>query len=148
MTGIMPFNRRNSNIANAGFEDFYNMFDNFFGDRWIQGRNTDRDIFKIDVKEAENKYTVEAELPGVKKEEINLNAADKMLSISVIREENADEERENFIHRERRSSSMSRSVRLANANLGDIKAKLDNGVLTVIVPKQDLKSENRKIEIE
>ncbi|MCL1982450.1 MAG: Hsp20 family protein [Clostridiales bacterium] len=123
-------------------------FEGFFGDRWLQSRNIASDVFKIDVMEKDNKYVVEAELPGIQKSEINLDAYDKMLSISVNREEKIDEEKENYIHRERRSSSMRRGVRLADANYGEITAKLDNGVLTVVVPKQDKNANSRKIEIQ
>ena len=132
MTGLMPFN----------------MFDDFLGDRWIQSRNIGNEAFKIDVKENDNDYLIEAEIPGVKKDEINLNIYDKILSISVSREEKVNEEKDNYIHRERRLSSMSRNVRLAGANLNSVKAKLEEGVLTVTVPKQDKINEPRKIEIE
>ena len=148
MTGLIPFNRKNSNLADAGFDDFYNMFDNFLGDRWLESKNVGRDVFKIDVKEAETGYIVEAELPGIKKNEINLNVDDKMLTISVTREEKATEEKDNYIHRERRATSMSRSIRLAGANLSDIKAKLEEGILTVSVPKQSKVPDSRRIEIE
>jgi len=148
MAALIPFNRKNTNLANAGFDDFYNMFDNFFGDRWIQGRNVGSDVFKIDVKETDKDYTVEAELPGIVKNEININVDDKMLTISVEREEKVDEGKGNYIHRERRTSSMSRSIRLAGANLTAIKAKLDDGILTISIPKQDKTPDFRKIEIE
>ena len=130
MTGLIPFSR------------------NFFSDWTMNDWNIGSDVFKIDVKETDKQYTVDAELPGVRKEEINLNTDDRMLSISVNREENVNEEKENYIHRERRASSMSRSIRLADANLGDIKAKLDGGVLTVMIPKQDKSAAGRRIEIE
>ena len=148
MTGLIPFNRKNTNVANAGFDDFYNMFDNFFGDRWVQGRNVGNDLFRIDVKEKDNEYVVEAELPGIKKDEIDLNVDDKMLSISVNKTEKVDEEKENYIHRERRSASMSRSIRLMGANLADIKAKLDDGILTITVPKQSKMPDQRRVAIE
>jgi len=88
---------------------------------------------------------VEAELPGVTKEEIDLNADDESLCITVNR---AEEVKRNFIHRERRFISMSRRVRLAGANLDDIKAKLEDGVLTVTIPKMEKADASRKIDIE
>ena len=130
MTGLIPFDR------------------SFFSDRWIRDWNIGGEDFKIDVKDADKSYTLEAELPGVSKNEISLSIADKILSISINREENVKEEKGNYIHRERRSSSMSRSVKLAGANLNDAKAKLESGVLTVTIPKQDNKAESRRIEIE
>jgi HSP20 family protein len=131
-----------------GFDDFYNTLEDFFSDSWTQGRNLLRDTFKIDIEETDDAYRVEAELPGVKKEEINLSVEDDVLSISVNRSEETNNEGKNYIHRERRVSSMSRRVRLANANLGEIKAKLDEGVLAVTIPKQTKEQGARAIEIE
>jgi HSP20 family protein len=124
------------------------MLDDFFSDGWTQGRNLLKDTFKIDVTETDGGYTVEAELPGVKKEEIDLSVDDDTLCVSVNREEEASAEGKNYVHRERRRSSMSRRVRLANANLGEIKAKLENGILAVTIPKQEKTDSLRKIAIE
>ena len=150
MAGLIPFNRRDNSLArvNTGFEDFYNMLDDFFSDNWMQGRSLVRDTFKIDIKETDTDYSIEAELPGVKKEEIDLGVEDDSLCISVNRTEEVNQDGKNYIHRERRSSSMSRRVRLVNAKLGEIKAKLEDGVLTVTVPKEEKVTGVRKIEIE
>jgi HSP20 family protein len=151
MAGLIPFNRRDNSLARTGvgFENFYNMLDDFFSDGWMQqGRNLLRDTFKLDVTESNEGYLVEAELPGVKKEEIELSVDDDTLCISVNREEENNADGKNYIHRERRASSMSRRIRLANANLGEIKAKLDDGVLSVAMPKQDPAGNVRKIDIE
>jgi HSP20 family protein len=144
LTGLMPFNRRSTGLTNTGVDDFYN----FWGDRWPQDRSISRNVFKIDVRETDDKYMLEAELPGIKKDEIDINVDDKMLSISVNREEKADEEKEYYIHKERVLSSMSRTLRLSNANLSDINAKLDNGMLTIDIPKQNKVNEARRIEIQ
>jgi HSP20 family protein len=150
MTGLIPFNRRNNNVtrADGSFENFYNMLDDFFSDEWMHGRNLLKDTFKIDVTESEKEYVVEAELPGVAKGEIDLSVDEDVLAISVNREEAVNEDGKSYIHRERRTSSMSRRLRLANARLDAIKAKLENGVLAVIVPKQEKSDGARKIDIE
>jgi HSP20 family protein len=128
---------------NSGFEDFYNVLDDFFTPRSI-----DRSTFKLDVQEDEKQYIIEAEMPGAKKEEISLDLEDGRLTISLKREENTEETRKNYLHRERRAFSMSRAIYLADAKPDDIKAKLDNGVLTVSVLKQDKQVSARRIEIE
>jgi len=150
MAGLIPFNRKNNSIArtNTGFEDFYNMLDDFFNDSWMPGRSLMRDTFKIDIEETDSEYRLEAELPGVKKEEIDLGIEDDNLCISVNRSEEINEDGKNYIHRERRSSSMSRRVRLANAKLNETKAKLEEGILTVTVPKDEKAVNSRKIDIE
>ena len=150
MAGLIPFNLKNNNLArtNAGYEDFYNMLDDFFSDGLPRGRSLLKDTFKIDIEETDKEYRVEAELPGVKKEEINLGIEDENLCISVKHSEEVNKEGKNYIHKERRSSSMSRRVMLANAKLDDIKAKLEEGILTVTIPKAEKLPGTRKIEIE
>ncbi|NMD37339.1 MAG: Hsp20 family protein [Christensenellaceae bacterium] len=150
MAGLIPFNRRNSNLTRTGtgFDDFYNMLDDFFSDNWLSNRNLLRDTFKIDIQETENEYRVEAELPGVKKEEIDLGIEDNNLCISVNRNEEVKDEGKNYIHRERRSSSMSRRVRLANVKLDEANAKLEEGILTITIPKSTKENSTLKIDIE
>ena len=74
MAGLILFNRKNNSLArtNTGFEDFYNMLDDFFNDSWLPGRSLARDTFKIDIEETDSEYRIDAELPGVKKEELEL----------------------------------------------------------------------------
>ena len=153
MPGLVPFNRnKNTGFARTGtgFEDFYNMLDDFFNDGLLSSpsRNLLRDTFKLDIEERDNEYLIEAEVPGIKKEEIDLNIDDDSLCISVNRVEEANNDGKNYIHRERRSSSMSRRVRLVGAKLDEIKAKLDDGVLTVTIPKDVKAGAPRKINIE
>ena len=150
MSGLIPFNRKNVNLARAGtgFEDFYNMLDDFFSDGALPGRNLLRDTFKIDIVEKETEYLVEAELPGVRKDEIDLNIEEENLSISVNRSEDANKDGRNYIHRERRTASMVRRVRLAGAKLDKISAKLEDGVLTITIPKNIKEASSRKIDIE
>ena len=150
MAGLIPFNRRNSALgrANTGFGDFYNIIDDFFNDSFLPSRNLLRDTFKIDIKETENDYCIEAELPGIKKDEIDLSVDDENLCISVNRVEESKNENENYIHRERKSSSMSRRIRLAGAKTNEIKAKLDDGILSISIPKDVKTSTSQKINIE
>jgi len=144
MAGLVPFNR-NRNLRTNGF---YNMLDDFFNDTWLPTRSLVSDTFKVDVVESEKEYAVEAELPGVKKEEVGLAFNDGRLAISVKREENTEEKDKNYIHRERRYSSMQRSIYMADAAGDGITAKLEDGVLHVKVPKADKKDTGRTIEIE
>jgi HSP20 family protein len=147
MAGLVPFNRRNTSMFNTGFEDFYDMLDDFFNDNW-SSKIMSRGTFKIDVEDNEKEYIVEAGLPGVNKEEINLELNDGRLTISVEREDKKEEENKNYLHRESRYSSMSRSIYLSNTAEEGITAKMDNGILRVIVPKQDIETKKKKIDIE
>ncbi len=146
MSGLVPFNRRRADIMSTGFDDFQNMLDDFFAEGWPLRRSLAADTFKIDVQDNENEYVIEAELPGIAKEEVSVSLDDGRLKIAVNKEESIEKEEKNYIHRERRCTAMARNVFLANPDDQGIAAKLDNGVLTVVVPKK-VKPES-KIEIE
>ena len=149
MAGLVPFNRRRKDLMSTGFDDFQNMLDDFFAEDWSRPRSLMKDTFKIDVKEDEKEYMVEAELPGVKKEDLSLSIEDGRLCISVNKEEvKEDKDEKNYIHRERRYTSMQRNVFLAEAADEGIKAKLEEGVLIITLPKKVQKDKSRAIEIE
>lgn len=148
MAGLVPFNRRRGFGARFG-DELTNMVDDFFGDDGWFPRNLLRDSFKMDIAEDEKSYCLEVELPGVKKEEIGIDLSNGRLTISVMKEENVeDDKNKNFLHRERRCSSMKRSVFLRDAKEDGISAKLTDGVLTVTVPKDNSAETKRKIEIQ
>ncbi|NLT39229.1 MAG: Hsp20/alpha crystallin family protein [Clostridiales bacterium] len=150
MANLIPFNRRVPDIMSNGFFDFRNMLDDFFSDDWPVSlrRRLSCDTFKVDVQENEKEYLIEAELPGVTKDEVNIRLTDGRLNISVHKEENVEENKKNYIHKERRCSSMSRSIFLNDADAQNVKAKLDNGILSVTVPKITKKDSAIDITIE
>jgi HSP20 family protein len=144
MKGLVPFNR---GLFNFDFED---DFDDFFDRKLIPlRRHMGKDTFKLDLQEKENEYLIEADLPGVAKEDLKVQLNDETLNISVEREEKIDEENKNYIHKERRYCSMNRSIYLPSAKKDGINAKLDNGVLRITVPKETVKpDESIKINVE
>ncbi|MHB1453248.1 MAG: Hsp20/alpha crystallin family protein [Saccharofermentanales bacterium] len=147
MASMVPFNRNRNNLKTTGFDDFYNMLDNFFEDSYSPLRNLSRDTFKVDVQENDKEYTIEAELPGVKKDEVSIEINDEKLSIAIERKEEVNEEKKNYIHRERRYASMQRCIYLKDAKADEINAKLDNGILSITVPKETQKPSSKKIDI-
>jgi len=147
MAALIPF-RRNNNLLNSDFEDFYNIVDDFWGDSWLKRRNPYHNMFKVDVMEGEKEYMIEAEVAGVNKDDIDISLADSRLVISINQQKNVDEERKNYIHRERQIYSLSRSVYLPDAESGSIKAKIENGVLFIKVPKEEKNAKTQRIEIE
>jgi HSP20 family protein len=147
MSGLVPFNRKRG-LKPRGFDDFYNVLDDFFNDSWLTSKSVSYGTFKVDIQDKENEYLVEAELPGVQKEEVDIGINDGRLSISIKREENIEEDKKNYIHKERKICSMERVMYLEDAKSEDIKAKLENGVLTIIVPKKEKEDRARKIDIE
>lgn len=148
MSGLIPFNRNRSIMRATGFEDFYNMLDDFFTDMKPSSRNLINGSFKLDVRENENEYLLDAELPGVKKEEIKIDLNDGKFTISVQREENIDEKKDNYLHRERRFGSMQRSIYLADIKNEGIVAKFENGILEVTIPKKSLPEKTQQIQIQ
>jgi HSP20 family protein len=104
---------------------------------------------KMDVKEDERAYTVHAEMPGVKKEDIHVQVEGNNVSVSAeVRKETEQKEGEKVIHSERyygkvfRSFSLGQDVDDANA-----KAKFDNGVLELVLPKKAT-SASRRLNVE
>lgn len=144
MFRMTPFNRINLERRNGSeFSDFYNMVEDFFN----EVTDTQYDTFKMDVRENENEYAIEAELPGVQKEEIKIDYHQGNLMISVIRQEEVQEEKDNFIHRERRLASMKRGIYLKNIKAEAISAKLEDGILHMTVPKCEVHENRLQIEI-
>ena len=84
----------------------------------------------------------------VDKKDINLQLNDGKLTISIIRDETNEIQEKNYIHKERRYNSMSRSIYLEDSKPDAIKAKLENGVLKIIVPKEEKPNNSITIEVE
>lgn len=147
MAGLIPFNWKKHNLVNPETYDFNNMLEDFFNDDFPFRRNLQNDSFKIDLQENEKEYVVEAELPGFTKENVNLSFEDGRLKISVKKEESTEEKNKNYIHRERKLSSMERVILLSDVAESEVKAKLDNGVLTINIPKKIKAEKSMKIEI-
>ena len=149
MAGLVPFNKKNKEIStNTGFEDFYNVLDDYFSNDWPFKRTLTHDTFKVDVEDNGNEYLIEAEVPGIDKKDINVELNDGKLMISITRDENSESKKKNFIHRERCYSSMSRSIYLEDAKPDGIKAKLENGLLKVVVPKEEKPNNSITIDVE
>ncbi|MGI6118976.1 MAG: Hsp20/alpha crystallin family protein [Desulfosporosinus sp.] len=149
MFNIVPFVRRNSGIQKYNdLFDIDNIFEGFFNDRFFPTLYKNSAQMKVDVKENENDYLLEAELPGIKKEEVNLQIDDDRLTISVEKNEQVEEEKDNYIRRERSYSSMTRTFAIDNVDTDKVSAKYEDGILTVTLPKKLKKAiEGKRIEI-
>lgn len=155
MFGIMPRRNNNEVVSNRGLfntiENFFN--DDFWGDDFFNMPSLmPNDMFgsgsfKMDVKENDSNYTVEAELPGVNKEDIALDFNNGNLYIGVNHQDDFNDERDNYIHKERRSFQMQRSIYLGDIDIEGISANLDNGILKIIAPKLKVVSNNYRIDV-
>ncbi len=151
MFNIVPFARKN-NLGLQKYNDLFdidNFFEGFFNDKLFPTLYKNSVQMKVDVKENENEYILEAELPGVKKDEVNLQIDEDRLTISVQKEEKAEEEKDDYIRRERSYSSMTRSFAIDNVDTENVNAKYADGVLTITLPKKQQEAvKGRQIEIE
>jgi len=147
MTKYLPA-RRGLGWLDPVFDPFDRDFDEFFNRMWPARGAMIKAGFKLDVREKDNEYLVEADLPGIKKEEIHIDLDEGRLTISVEREEKTEEEKKDYVHRERRYSSMSRSIYLAGAKQEGITAKMENGVLDITIPKEAAPASKVDIQIE
>ena len=126
----------------------FNLFDDFFRDDFFNRK--ENNLMKTDIKETNDKYIIEMDLPGYDKENINLSLKDGYLSISAkLETEENDTEEEKFVRRERFYGECSRSFYVGdNVTEEDINAEFKNGILKIDVPKKDeSKEETKYIEI-
>lgn len=118
-------------------------FGNFFnGDKNSFFGKSDNNLMKTDVKEKDNSYEVTMDLPGYQKEDLNAKLKDGYLTINAKRETNSDEKDQegNYIRRERFSGQCSRTFYVGDSvKQEDIKAKFENGILTLDFPKDAVK---------
>jgi len=125
-----------------------NLFDNwmempfekdFFGERNpLYGKHS-KNMMKTDVRENENNYEVDIDLPGFKKDEINATLQNGYLTVSTSK--NLDREQKDskgkYIRHERYSGSMSRSFYVGESIKQDeIHAKFEDGILKLVIPKK------------
>ncbi len=92
----------------------------------------------VDIAENEKEYEVQAELPGMKKDEIKISLKDDVLTLSGERKSEKEENGKNFHRTERSYGQFERCFHLPkNVKVSDIKADYKNGILTVNIPKSE-----------
>ena len=135
---IVPFWR-------SGFEELDKVFDNFKRDfeHVFAPTFTARPLHLFesttacDLVDEGDKFVVTADMPGMKKEEINLNVGDDYVDISAEHKESEEEKKKKYIRKEHHEVSIHRRLSLPErVKSGDVKAKLNNGLLTVEIPKE------------
>ena len=131
------------NLFDDFFEDFPWMDDNMDmkkTEKKLYGRRAAR-LMKTDIKEQDNGYELVIDLPGFKKDEVSASLENGYLTISAAKgldEEDKDKKSGKYIRKERYSGACSRSFYVGDAvTQDDVKAKFENGVLTLEVPKKE-----------
>ena len=132
-----------------------NLFDDWFGfpefrdldraEKKLYGRHVGN-IMKTDVREHEDGYEIDIDLPGFKKEEINLELLNGYLTVSAAKGVDKTEEKKGkLIRQERFAGAMQRSFYVGESlTEEDIKAGFANGVLSLTVPKKSAKIPEKK----
>ena len=106
--------------------------------------------FNMDMKETDKEYVVKADIPGYDKDDINISISDGALTIEAAKDEENEVKEGRYIRRERTSGKMVRTIMLDDSmDHEKISAALDNGVLTITIPKVPVpEKEVKKIEID
>ena len=133
-----------------------NLFDDWFEfpdfrdfdrtEKKLYGKHADR-LMKTDVKEQDNEYEVDIDLPGFNKEEIGLDLNNGYLTVSASKSLDKDEKEKKgrLIRQERYMGSMQRSFYVGDAvTEEDIKASFKHGVLTLEIPKKEKQVPQKK----
>lgn len=131
MFRVAPYNQVELRRRNE-FDQWFNMMDRAFANEpkkeFVRG-------FKVDIRDQEDSYIFEADLPGITKEEITVDYVDKQLILKVEVKEDEEKKEFNYIKRERNTNSMKRIFSVKDIQKDAISAKFENGVLTIIAPK-------------
>ena len=123
------------------------LFTDTFEDMWHEPFSTKNSYMRTDVREVDGNYLLDMELPGYKKEDIQLDLQDGYLTITAARNSSNEEkdDRGNIIRQERYSGSCSRKFYVgSNIRREDIHASFANGELNITLPKHDMKIAEEK----
>lgn len=124
------------------------LFDDFFGYPFGSFRHSTSEVMKTDIKDTKEGYEIMINLPGVKKEDVKAELKDGYMTIQATSHSNNDEKEDGrYIRRERYYGSCSRSFYVGEQMTEeDIKAKFEDGILSLFVPKKEElpKTEDKK----
>ncbi len=133
------------NRSNNSLDFFENAFDDFFRPLFYDEKF---DSMKTDIKETPNAYELDVEMPGFDKEDISVSVENGYMTIRAEKKEKEEsgKEEKRYVRKER-SVSCQRSYYIGDTEEDTIKAKYENGLLTVTVPKKEEKKPEGKKSI-
>ncbi|MBR3145819.1 MAG: Hsp20/alpha crystallin family protein [Bacilli bacterium] len=126
--------------------------DDFFRDDFFDRKDRmNYNLMKTDIREDENSYLLEVDLPGYSKDDIKIDITDGYLTINAKVEKEDNDENKNYVRRERFTGEVTRSFYVGeDIKEDEVKANFKNGILTLEVPKlslEDQKKDKKYIEI-
>jgi HSP20 family protein len=153
MTLNLPiFRSRSTDIANNRtnieniFEEFFNDFNRLSSPLLSETMKANL-LPRLNISEIDSKYFIEAELPGVKQNDVELKLDNNILIIKGKAEESTENKERNYFMRERYHGSFQRSLKLPNnINEDDINATFKDGILNIEITKK-LENSIKKIEV-
>ncbi len=114
------------------------MFENVFSETMTPFFSSMAPSFRVDVSEDENNIYIDADMPGVKKEDVKISMDEDVLTISAERSHEEEEKKKDYHRIERSYGSMSRSFTVGdNISAEEVDAVYDNGVLHITLPKKE-----------
>ena len=125
-----------------------NLFDDFFSDPFgmmvPQGRDPlygkhGKNLMKTDVRETENSYELDIDLPGFKKDEVNVELKNGYLTIQAAKglDKEEQDKKGKYIRQERYAGACSRSFYVGDIQPDQVSAKYEDGILKISLPKQE-----------
>ena len=129
------------NLFDDLFRDDFGMFPTWSDRNPLYGKHA-KNLMKTDVRETEHTYEVDVDLPGFKKDELNLDLKNGYLTIQATKGLDKDEKDKNgkYIRQERYAGSMSRSFYVGEVPMEAVKARYEDGILRISLPKQEKKA--------
>lgn len=144
----MAIMKRNESRFPSIFSDFFDNDDFIgFGNSMLRRQ---QNVPAVNIRETDKAYDIEMAAPGIPRENINVEVENDMLTISG---ENREEQKESdqdgrYTRREFSYSSFSRSFKLPpNVNADDVKARCENGVVNITIPKKEEQRNKRRIKL-
>lgn len=143
MFDLVPFGNNNNGLRRRN--SFEGMMDSFFNDDFFNGfPATFGKGFNVDLRETDSQYIVEADLPGVDKDSLDIYYENNYLTICAKKEDNVEDNSSEYVKRERSYGEFKRTFYVDNIDENSIDASFDNGVLNITMNKLDKDSSNRK----
>lgn len=139
MLSLRPYRRNENQLYYNPFSAIDELERRFFGDGALADTDMDLGAFRTDIKDNGDSYLLEADLPGFDKDNIHLELSDDTLFINAERHSEHEEKDKQgkYIRCERSYGSYSRKFDVSGVDTAAIKAKYDNGVLTLTLPKKN-----------
>lgn len=133
-------NSKNGSVKNLSHNNWSNFMDDFFGLQTPPTAfpNAGISLPKVNIRETKDDYFVDLAVPGIQKEDINIDLDNDVLTISADTNADGSKHEENYTRREFKYASFKRTFTLPDSiNYGKIEAEYKDGILSIQLPKRE-----------